>query len=145
VTTLNRICNWARCQMRRAWFSGGSRNGEQVLFESEPPAFLIVDGERYELFRGGQMRAYRIFPRRKWTRVTERHLRLVLAHVDSGETISRACKLAGVSSAAVYRHRRNHSGFRQALDEAKRGRARSSQQGRPLTDAALSSSDEETS
>jgi hypothetical protein len=130
--------------MRRAWFSGGSRDGEQVVFESEPPAFLIVDGEPYELFSTGQMRLYRGLKRRRWARFTARDKRTFLAHIVSGETISHACELAGVSSAALYWHRRDDPVFRQALDEARRGQARSSQQERPLMDAAFELSDENT-
>ena len=105
----------------RAWLTGGSRAGDRVGFEGELPSTLVIDGEPYRLVGTRTPRVYVAAGRRKWAPFTDAEKDDVVRHVAAGESISKACQLVGVSSAAVYRHRKVDPSFREALERARRG------------------------
>jgi hypothetical protein len=107
--------------VKRAWLSGGSRDGEQVVFQTDAPASLVIDGEPYRLVSTKTPRVYVYAGRRPWAPFTEAEKRDVVRHVAAGESVQRAAQIVGVSSAAVYRHRRIDPDFREALERARTG------------------------
>src|SRR5436190_1377039 len=103
--------------MKQRWLLGGSFDGRRIGFECDPPSMLDLGGEKHTLGAG----RYIVSTRKRAVAFTAARKRELLEHVAAGETIGRACELAGVSSACVYRHRHLDPEFGRELDRMRKG------------------------